>query len=225
MLDSEWVVLLRSLSVASCCVVLLLPAAGAIAWVLARRRGALTSMLEAMVYLPLVMPPVVVGYLLLLVLGRQGFVGGWLESWLGVRIAFTWWAAVIASGVMGFPLMVRSIRQSLEQVDGGYLRAASTLGAGPLRRALTVTWPLAWPGVVTGMVLCFARSLGEFGATVAFAGNIPGRTQTVSTAIYQSMALPGSEGPAWRIAVVSVVVSLVALASAEWLARRRPVDA
>ncbi len=216
----EWDVLVRSLMVAGLCVIIMLPIGFALAWMFSRWRFRGIGLLEGIVHLPLVLPPIVVGYLLLLSLGRQGWIGSWLETFLGFRLAFTWWAAVIASGVMGLPLLVRAIRQSLDAVDPGYEQAAATLGANPLRRVFTVTLPLAWPGVVTGMILCFARSLGEFGATVAFAGNIPGQTQTLSTSIYQSLQVPGGESLAWRMVMISVVIAIAAMLVAEVLARK-----
>jgi molybdate transport system permease protein len=166
-----------------------------------------------------VLPPVAVGYLLLLTLGRQGPVGRLLRDGLGVEIAFTWWAAVVASAVMGFPLMVRAVRLAVELVNPRLEEAARTLGASPFRVFCSVTLPLSLPGILTGMVLAFARSLGEFGATIAFAGNIEGTTRTLSLAIFTWTQVPGGDGPAIRLVVLSLALALAALIASEWLAR------
>lgn len=215
----EWSALWLSLKVAAWSVaIMLIPGVGC-AWLLARSRVRGKMLIDAAVHLPLVLPPVVVGYLLLVVLGRRGWVGSWLHG-LGVDIAFTWKAAAIAAAVMGFPLLVRSARLAMELVDLRVEQAARTLGAGPLRVFLTITLPLAAPGVLAGVVLAFARSLGEFGATITFAGNIEGQTRTLPVAIFTYTQVPGGDGPAMRLIAVSVVLSVVALVVSELLARR-----
>jgi molybdate transport system permease protein len=209
-----------SLRVALWAVATGLPAALAVAWLLARREFPGKTLLNGIVHLPLVLPPVVVGYLLLLTFGREGPVGGWLDATLGVTIAFTWQGAALAAAVMAFPLMVRAIRLSLEAVDPRLESAARTLGAGRLEVFVTVTLPLTAPGLLAGAILGFARSLGEFGATITFVSNIPGETRTLPLALYSLVQQPGGETGALRIAVISVVLALVALAGSELLARR-----
>jgi molybdate transport system permease protein len=189
----------------------------------ARRAGGVAGLalvvLDALVHLPLVLPPVVTGWLLLLAFGSQGPVGRWLAGW-GISVMFRWTGAAIAAGVMAVPLMVRSMRLSLEAVDPRLEQAARTLGAGPWRSFATVTLPLAMPGVLAGLVLGFARSLGEFGATITFVSNIPGETQTLPLAIYSALQLPDGDGVVTRLAVLAVALSLGALVVAEVLARR-----
>jgi molybdate transport system permease protein len=191
----------------------------ACAWVLARGRGWGLVLLDALVHLPLVLPPVVTGWLLLLAFGAQGPVGRMLAQW-GVAVMFRWTGAAIAAGVMAVPLMVRSMRLSLEAVDPRLEQAARTLGAGPWRVFASITLPLAMPGVLAGLVLGFARSLGEFGATITFVSNIPGETQTLPLAIYSALQLPDGDGVVTRLAVLAVALSLGALVVAELLARR-----
>ena len=198
-----------------------LPLGIAVAWLLARRRFFGKSLLDALVHLPLVLPPVVVGYALLVTLGHNGTVGRFLSEQLGITLAFRWTGAALASAIMGFPLMVRAIRLAIESVDRRLEQAASTLGANPLRVFLTVTLPLAWPGIVAGTVLAFAKALGEFGATITFVSSIPGETRTLSSAIYGLMQVPGGEAGIWRLAVVAVAISLLALLASEWLVRRQ----
>jgi len=197
----------------------------ACAWVLARKRFPGKTIVDALVHLPLVVPPVAVGYGLLLVLGRRSAIGRWLHDALGLDLAFTWKAAAIAAGVMGFPLMVRSIRLAVELVDVRIEQAARTLGASPWRVFRTVTLPLAMPGVIAGIVLGFARSIGEFGATITFAGNIEGVTRTLPTAIYTYSQAPGGDGPAVRLMILSVALALGALICSQVLAARtaRPI--
>ncbi len=197
-----------------------LPFGIALGWLLARRRFPGKALLDALVHLPLVLPPVVMGYVLLVSLGTQGPVGAFLEQHFGIVFAFRWTGAALASAVMGFPLMVRAIRLSLEAADRRLEQAASTLGAGPWRVFFTITLPLAWPGLVAGAVLAFAKALGEFGATITFVSNIPGETQTLSSAIYGLMQIPGAEGGIWRLAAVAVSISLLALMLSEYLVRR-----
>jgi molybdate transport system permease protein len=196
-----------------------LPAGVLLAWLLARGRFAGKTLLDGLVHLPLVLPPVVTGYVLLLLLGRRGVVGAWLHDALGVSLAFNWKGAALAAGVMSFPLLVRSVRLSVEGLDHGLEQAARTLGAGPVRTFFTVSLPLILPGILTGSMLAFARSLGEFGATITFVSNIPGQTQTLPLALYSLVQMPGSEQGALRLCVVAVVVSLAALVVSELLSR------
>ncbi|MBF0251032.1 MAG: molybdate ABC transporter permease subunit [Alphaproteobacteria bacterium] len=216
----EWEALVLSLKVAAWATAASLPVGVLTAWVLARTRFPGHALLNALVHIPLVVPPVVVGYALLLTLGRNGAVGGWLYDVFGVTLAFTWKGAAVAAAVMAFPLMVRAMRQSLDAQDAGLEAAARTLGAGRLRVFLTVTLPLMAPGVVTGAILAFARALGEFGATITFVSNIPGETQTLPLALYTFTQVPGGEDGALRLAVISVLVALAALMLSEALARR-----
>jgi molybdate transport system permease protein len=189
-------------------------------WLLARRQFPGKSILDAAVHLPLVLPPVVVGYLLLLMLGRRGWLGGWLHDQLGINLAFTWKAAAIASAVMGFPLLVRGVKLAVEAVDPRLEQAASTLGASPIRVFFTLTLPLALPGVLAGLVMAFARSLGEFGATIMVAGNIEGVSRTIPLAIYTDVQTPGGDAGAMRLAIIAIVLSFAALLASEFLARR-----
>ena len=209
-----------SLRVAAASVVASLPVAFALAWVLARYRFPGKSALDALVHLPLVLPPVVIGYLLLVLFGRRGPVGAWLEQVFGLVFAFRWTGAALACAIMGLPLMVRAIRQSLEAVDRRLESAAATLGAGRLWVLASVTIPLCLPGILTGTLLSFARSLGEFGATITFVSNIPGETQTLPLAIYGATQVPGGDAQALRLCVVSVLLSLAALFASEVLVRR-----
>ena len=209
-----------SVKVAALAVVVSAPFGIAIAYLLARTSFPGKILVDAVVHTPLVVPPVVVGYLLLVGFARTGPIGGWLHEVFGVSIAFTWQGAALASGIMAFPLLVRAVRLSLESADAGLEDAARTLGASRARVFLTITLPLALPGIVTGMVLAFARSLGEFGATITFVSNIPGETQTLSLALYSLSQIPGSEAAAARLAVLSVLVAVVALIASEVLARR-----
>ncbi|MCP3046197.1 molybdate ABC transporter permease subunit [Xanthomonas euvesicatoria pv. allii] len=209
-----------SLKVAIVAALASLPPGIACGWLLARRRFPGKALLDALLHLPLVMPPVITGYALLVVLGTQGPVGSWLLEHLGIQFAFRWTGAALACAVMGFPLMVRAIRLSIEATDRRLEAAAATLGAGPWRVFFSITLPLAWPGLVAGMVLAFAKALGEFGATITFVSNIPGETQTLSSAIYGLMQVPGMEPGIWRLAGVALAISLAALLLSEWLVRR-----
>ncbi|XNL32731.1 molybdate ABC transporter permease subunit [Xanthomonas phaseoli pv. dieffenbachiae] len=209
-----------SLKVAIVAALASLPPGIACGWLLARRRFPGKALLDALLHLPLVMPPVVTGYALLVVLGTQGPVGSWLLEHLGIQFAFRWTGAALACAVMGFPLMVRAIRLSIEATDRRLEAAAATLGAGPWRVFFSITLPLAWPGLVAGMVLAFAKALGEFGATITFVSNVPGETQTLSSAIYGLMQVPGMESGIWRLAGVALAISLAALLLSEWLVRR-----
>ncbi len=197
-----------------------LPFGIACAWILARCEFYGKTLFDGLIHLPLVLPPVVVGYFLLVLLGRRGPVGAWLYDWFGITLAFTWKGAAIASAVISFPLMVRAIRLSLEGVDRGLEQAARTLGCGPLRTFFTVTLPLVAPGVLTGVILGFARSLSEFGATITFVSNIPGETRTLPIALYALTQVPGGDEAAMRLCAISVVVAFAALLTAEILARR-----
>lgn len=190
------------------------------AWVLARRDFWGKSILDALIHLPLVVPPVVVGYLLLVLLGRNGPVGGFLFDVFGITIAFTWQGAALAAAVMAFPLMVRAIRLSIEAADQRLETAARTLGAGPLRVFVTVTLPQILPGILVGVVLAFARALGEFGATITFVSNIPGETRTLPLAIFGQLQVPGTEEAVIRLVVISIAVALAALIASEFLSRR-----
>jgi molybdate transport system permease protein len=211
-----------SLKVATVAALVSLPAGVACGWLLARKRFPGKALFDALLHLPLVMPPVVTGYALLVTLGTQGVIGRWLLEHLGIQFAFRWTGAALACAVMGFPLMVRAIRLSIEATDRRLEQAAATLGAAPWRVFLTITLPLAWPGLVAGMVLAFAKALGEFGATITFVSNIPGETQTLSSAIYGLLQVPGMESSVWRLAAVALAISLAALLLSEWLVRRHP---
>jgi len=208
-----------SLRVATWSVLCSLPMGILVAYVLARRQFWGKTLIDGLVHLPLVVPPVVVGYLLLVLLGRRGPVGAWIHDWFGVTIIFTWKGAAIAAAVMAFPLMVRAVRLSLEAVDTRLEAAARTLGAGRVKVFLTITLPLMAPGILTGAVLAFARSLGEFGATITFVSNIPGETRTLPIALYTATQMPGGEAAAARLAVISVLLALAALVASEVLAR------
>jgi molybdate transport system permease protein len=190
------------------------------AWVLARLRFPGKQLLDGLVHLPLVLPPVVVGYLLLILLGRRGVIGAFLYQRFGIAFAFNWKGAALAAAVMAFPLLVRAVRLGIENVDRGLEAAACTLGAGPPRVFFTVTLPLAVPGVITGIVLAFARSLGEFGATITFVSNIKGQTQTLPLALFTLTQVPGGETGALRLCLISITISLVALVLSEITARR-----
>ena len=209
-----------SLSVAMRSVVFSLPLAVGFAWLLTRRRFAGRTLLDAMVHLPLVLPPVVVGYLLLLLFGTRGPIGGWLQRALGIELVFTRNGAALATAVMSFPLMVRAMRISLETVDRGLEEAARTLGAGGLDRFLTITLPLMLPGILAGGITAFAAALGEFGAVITFVSNIPGETRTLPLALYTALQSPGGEHEAARLACLSVFLGVGGLLLAEWFARR-----
>lgn len=215
-LDALWL----SLKVSIWATVVALPVAILVAWLLARRQFVGHGLLNALVHLPLVLPPVVTGYLLLLTFGRNGAVGGFLERTFGLVLAFRWTGAVLAAAIMGFPLMVRAIRLAFEAVDPRLEQAASTLGASRLRVFALVTMPLIAPGLLAGAVLGFAKALGEFGATITFVANIPRETQTLPSAIYAFLQIPGGENAALRLVLLSLVVALVAVLLSDWLGRR-----
>jgi molybdate transport system permease protein len=192
-------------------------------WLLARKKFWGKSVLDGLVHLPLVMPPVVTGYLLLISFGRKGPIGALLYEYLGIVFSFRWTGAALACGVMGFPLMVRPIRLALEAIDRKFEDAASTLGANRGLVFLTVTLPLALPGIIAGVVLCFARALGEFGATITFVSNIPGETQTISAAIFTLTQVPGGDAAAGRLVLISIALAFAALFASEWLSRRAAI--
>ena len=217
---AEWTAVALSLRIALVATAWALPFGIAIGWLLARRKFWGKTVLDGLVHLPLVLPPVVTGYLLLMWFGRKGPIGAFLYDHFGVVLAFRWSGAALASGVMGFPLLVRPIRLALEAIDRRLEDAAATLGANPALVFFTVTLPLALPGIVAGVLLCFARALGEFGATITFVSNIPGETQTISAAIYTFLQIPDGDAAAGRLVVVAIVLSLAALIAAEWLGRR-----
>ena len=218
--DEEIQILLLSLRVALCSMVLLAVPGIWLGWLLARREFVGKSLVDALVHLPLVLPPVVTGYLLLLLLGRRGLLGAHLEDWFGLRIAFTWKGAAIAAAVMAFPLMVRSVRLAIEMTDRQLEDAARVHGAGSWRVMWSITLPLAAPGIIAGFVLSFVRALGEFGATITLAGNIPGESQTLPVAVYAFSQTPDGDASVLRLAGISIVISLVALISSNWLSRR-----
>ncbi|MCI1676914.1 MAG: molybdate ABC transporter permease subunit [Ewingella americana] len=218
--EYEWQAVLLSLKVSSLAVVCSLPLGILMAWVLVRCRFPGKSLLDSIIHLPLVLPPVVIGYLLLVVMGRRGVVGEWLYNWFGFSFSFSWHGAVLASAVVAFPLMVRAIRLALEAVDTKLELAARTLGASPWRVFFTITLPLSVPGIIVGIVLAFARSLGEFGATITFVSNIPGETRTIPLAMYTLIETPGAEGAAARLCVLAIILSLASLMISDWLAKR-----
>lgn len=220
MSQEEWTAIRLSLKVASVAVLASLPLGVAVAYILARKRFWGHALLNGIVHLPLILPPVVTGYLLLIAFGRRGFIGSFLESTFGLILSFRWTGAALACAVMGFPLMVRSIRLSIEAVDLKLEEAARTLGASPVMVFLTVTLPLMLPGIIAGLVLAFAKAMGEFGATITFVSNIPGETQTLSAAIYTFTQVPGGDAGALRLTVISIVISMAALLLSEALARR-----
>jgi molybdate transport system permease protein len=217
---AEWIAVELSLRIALVATAWALPFAIAVGWLLARGKFWGKTVLDGLVHLPLVLPPVVTGYLLLMWFGRKGPIGGFLYDHFGVVFAFRWTGAALASGVMGFPLLVRPIRLALEAIDRRLEDAAATLGANPALTFFTVTLPLALPGIVAGLLLCFARALGEFGATITFVSNIPGETQTISAAIYTFLQIPDGDAAAGRLVAVAIVLALAALIAAEWLGRR-----
>lgn len=216
----EWEVIGLSAKVACASVAGSLPFGLLAGWLLARKNFPGKTLVDAVIHLPLVLPPVVIGYFLLLLLGRRGWLGAFLYDHLGIEFAFRWTGAAVACAVMGFPLLVRAIRLSLEAVDEGLEAAARTLGAGPLWVFCSITLPLALPGVITGMLLSFARSLGEFGATITFVSNIPGETRTLPLAIYSYTQTPNGDAQALRLSSIAVVISLGALLFSEVMARR-----
>ena len=218
--DAEREVIWLSLKVSASAVGLSLPLAIILALLFARCDFPGKRLCEGVIYLPLVLPPVVTGYILLLLLGRRGPIGAWLYDAFGITLAFRWTGAAVAAAVMGFPLMVRAIRLSVDAIDRRLERAARTLGAGRLRVFLSITLPLSLPGILAGTILSFGRSLGEFGAIITFVSNIPGETRTLSLAIYTYIQTPGGDAAALRLVLISIVLSLLALLGSEWLAKR-----
>jgi molybdate transport system permease protein len=218
---SEWSPVLLSLQVAFFATLFMIPPAIGIAWLLSRPRLRGRLILEVVVTAPLVMPPVITGYLLLLLLGRNGPIGGWLRSVFGINIAFTWIGAAIAAGVLAFPLAVRAIQLSFEAIDRRLEGASRTLGAGPWDTFFSVSLPLAAPGIMAGLLLGFARCLGEFGATIVLAGNIPGKTQTIPLAIYSAINSPSGEGRAMTLLLISIGLSIGALVVSQIMTSRK----
>ncbi|HSS70868.1 MAG TPA: molybdate ABC transporter permease subunit [Casimicrobiaceae bacterium] len=214
-------IVLLSLKVAVVSVACSLPVAVAFAYLLARFEFPGKTLVDALVHLPLVLPPVVVGFALLALFGKRGPIGAWLDQWFGIVFAFRWTGAALAAAIMGFPLMVRAIRLSFESLDRRLETVARTLGGSRIWVFVSVTLPLSLPGIVTGVVLSFARSLGEFGATITFVSNIPGETQTLPLAIYTYTQVPGADAQAWRLSAIAVLLSIAALVAAEWIARRK----
>lgn len=217
--EAEWQAVALSLKVSFWATLLSLPFGLLAAHALARWRYPGRGLLNGLVHLPLILPPVVTGYLLLVTFGRKGPVGAWLESWFGIVLAFRWTGAVLAAAVMAFPLMVRAMRLAIEAVDPKLEQAASTLGAPRVMVFATVTLPLILPGIIAGAILAFAKAMGEFGATITFVSNIPGQTQTMPSAIHAFLQVPGGEGPALRLVLVAVVVAMAALMLSEWVSR------
>jgi molybdate transport system permease protein len=215
----EWRAVALSLRVSLWAVVASLPLGILVAYALARWSFWGKSLLNGLVHLPLILPPVVTGYLLLLTFGRKGLIGQWLDETLGLVFAFRWTGAALAAAVMAFPLMVRAIRLAIEAVDPKLEEAASTLGASPIWTFATVTLPLILPGIIAGVILAFAKAMGEFGATITFVSNIPGQTQTLPSAIYSFMQVPGGEPQAARLVMVAIGIAMTALLASEWISR------
>ena len=210
-----------SLKIATIAILFVLPVAIFIAWILSRKQFWGKQLLNGIVHLPLVLPPVVIGYLLLIVMAKRGAIGQYLWEWFGFSFSFSWRGAVLASAVMAFPLMVRSIKQAFDAIDPKLEQAARTLGASPLKVFFTLNLPLSFSGVIAGAVLGFARSLGEFGATITFVSNIPNQTQTIPAALFTFIETPDGELAAARLCAVAIVISLIALSASEWLAERQ----
>ncbi|MGO7638079.1 molybdate ABC transporter permease subunit [Rhizobium leguminosarum] len=217
--NEEWTAILLSLRVSIVAMLASLPFGILVALLLARGRFWGKSVLNGVVHLPLILPPVVTGFLLLILFGRRGPIGSLLDQYFGIVLSFRWTGAALACAIMAFPLMVRSIRLSIEAVDRKLEEAAGTLGAGPAWIFLTITLPLTLPGIIAGMILSFAKAMGEFGATITFVSNIPGETQTLSAAIYTFTQVPGGDAGALRLTLVAVVISMAALLASEFLAR------
>ena len=216
----EWVAIHLSLKIALVATLVALPLGIAVGWLLARKNFWGKALLDGLVHLPLVLPPVVTGYLLLISFGRRGPIGAFLADHFGIVFSFRWTGAALACGVMAFPLLVRAVRLSIEAIDRRLEQAAATLGANRSLAFLTVTLPLALPGIIAGMVLGFAKAIGEFGATITFVSNIPGETQTISSAIYSLIQTPDGDTAAARLVLISVVIATSALIASEWSARR-----
>ncbi len=223
--SEEWSAITLSLQVASLATFCVLPFGVLVAFILARCSFWGKPLLNACVHLPLILPPVVIGYSLLLLFGRNGAIGHALYKYLGLSLAFNWFGAALASAIMGLPLLVRSVQLSIEAVDTKLEQAASTLGASPLQVFVTVTLPLALPGILAGAILCFAKALGEFGATITFVSNIPGETQTIASAIYSLIQTPGGNTPALRLMVVSIAIGFTTLLISDMLFKRMKAGA
>jgi molybdate transport system permease protein len=217
--EFEWRTLLLSLKIAGTAIMFSLPIGILTAWILARCQFIGKSLFDSVVHLPLVLPPVVLGYLLLLTMGRHGFIGEWLNNYFNLSFSFNWQGAALASAVVAFPLMVRSIRLAIESIDSRLEKVARTLGAKPFRVFMTITLPLAFPGILMGVVLGFARCLGEFGATITFVSNIQDETRTLPLAMYTLLQIPNGESGALRLCIISIVLSLIALFLSEILNR------
>ncbi|MBD2782605.1 molybdate ABC transporter permease subunit [Xenorhabdus szentirmaii] len=215
--EYEWQAIFLSLKISGIAVLCSLPFGILMAWMLARCQFFGKSLLDSLIHLPLVLPPVVVGYLLLVSMGRRGFIGEFLYGWFGISFSFNWTGAALASAIVAFPLMVRAIRLSLEAIDQRLEQAARTLGANSLKVFFTITLPLSLPGIIVGAVLAFARSLGEFGATITFVSNIPGETRTIPLAMYTLIEMPGAETAAARLCIIAIVLALISLMLSEWL--------
>ena len=221
---AETEAIILSVKVAVYCSIISLPIALWVGYQMARHDFYGKSLVESIIHLPLVMPPVTTGYILLLMLGSRSFIGRWLFDVFGIKLAFTFKAAVIASVFVSFPLIVRSVRTAMEMIDTGLEDASRILGAGKIKTFFRITAPLALPGIVSGTILAFARSLGEFGATITFAGNIAGETQTLPLAIYSYMQVPGNENATLMLAVISIIISFLAMALSEWYIRKMKHD-
>ncbi|MEQ9519787.1 MAG: molybdate ABC transporter permease subunit [Parvibaculum sp.] len=217
--QAEWVALILSLQVAIVGVLVALPFGFAIAWLLARVNFPGKFLLDSLVAMPLVLPPVATGYILLMTFGLNAPLGHFLHETFGLRLVFDWTGAALVAAIMGFPLMVRTIRLSLETIDYGIVDAARTLGATPFRAFITIIVPLSLPGLLAGTVLAFARALGEFGATIAFVGNIPGQTQTLPLALYSVLQSPGGDALGYRLVLISALLAIASLAVAEFVGR------
>lgn len=219
-MDPAWTALALSLKVALCATVIDLVLGIAAGWLLAHRRFVGRDLLESVLTLPMVLPPTVLGYYLLVVVGRRGWLGGWLHDVFGIELIFTWQGAVLAAAVVAFPLVLKAARAAFEGVDPQFERAARVLGLPEWALFARVTLPLAWRGILSGVLLAFARALGEFGATITFVSNIPGETETLPLAIYSLTQVPGGDAQAWRLSVIAVVLSVLALVTSEWLTAR-----
>ncbi len=218
--DYEMAALLLSLKVSTIAVIASLPLGIVCAWLLARIEFPGKAIFDSLIHLPLVLPPVVVGYLLLITMGRKGVIGQFLFDWFGLSFSFSWRGAALASAIVAFPLMVRAIRQSFETVDLRLEQAARTLGSSRWRVFVTITLPLTSPGIVSGMIIAFARSLGEFGSTITFVSNIPGETRTIPLAMYSFIETPGAEYQAMRLCIISIVIALMSLLASQWLTNK-----
>lgn len=217
--EYEWSIILLSLKIGSVAVIASLPLGIWFAWLLARKEFQGKTILDSFINLPLVLPPVVIGYLLLITMGRNGYLGKWLDQVLGISFSFNWKGAALASAVVSFPLLVRAIRISFESIDQNLEFAARSLGASKIRMFFTVTLPLAMPGIIAGVVLAFARSLGEFGATITFVSNIPGETRTLPLAMYTLIQVPNQEAETMRLCIIAIAISFIALFLSEILQR------